>query len=246
MKFPKFQALLAAVVLMFSAGAFAQESPWSLTAEQLLQLESANSTEELSSVAQQLMADGVSMEALIANLAQRGVSERQIRGVLKPAIQAGVEAGTLQPMAVIAFENALPHLYQRVVVEGMLQRSTTAPVAITGAGLMTSADGKALVVDHPSQLGLLAGAFLAAQVSQNPNFLRDDPNAARGIALVLANGIQANNPSRNTSGLEAALLSALQNADFASGNAYQVLTQALQSAAGSVSDGITLPPVSAN
>ncbi|HHX83145.1 MAG TPA: hypothetical protein GX696_09225, partial [Pseudomonadaceae bacterium] len=120
---------------------------------------------------------------------------------------------------------------------------STPVLAVTGAGLLVGENGEAVYVETEADQAMLASAFIAVQLAQDPNYL-DDNNAARGISEVLAAAIAAANPGANADAVAAAVLAALQNADFSNGNASAVLAQALQNAANNVGGGIIIPPVS--
>ena len=236
MRFPKFQALLAALALAFSAGVFAQPQPEipELNEAQVAQLEAAENNAALNAAVDALIESGADPRAVASALAARGQTNAQIQAALSAAGVSGQDLGQALASANVT----------RATVPAPGAPESTPVLAVTGAGLLVGENGEAVYVETEADQALLASAFIAAQLAQDPNYLDDNNNAARGISEVLAAAIAAANPGANADAVAAAVLAALQNADFSNGNASAVLAQALQNAANNVGGGIIIPPVS--
>lgn len=235
MRFPKFQALLAALALAFSAGVFAQpqqEIP-TLNDAQVAQLEAAENNAALNAAVDTLIESGADPRAVASALAARGQTNAQIQAALSAAGVSGQDLGQALASANVT----------RATVPTPGAPESTPILEVTGAGLLVGENGEAVFVETEADQAMLASAFIAAQLAQDPNYLAN-PNAARGISEVLAAAIGAANPGANLAAVTAAILEALQNADFSNGNASAVLAQALQNAANNVGGGIIVPPVS--
>lgn len=239
MKFPKIQALLAVLVLAFSAGGVvAQDTlPPQLDAAQVAQLDAAEDAAGLASAVQALINSGADPRSVAAALAARGQTNNQIQSLLSNAGVQGQDLGQA-----LAYANIT-----RATQPQQNQAPSSDPVVeVTGSGLLVDEDGNPVFVETEADQALLAAAFVARQVQQNPNFF-SDPNAARGVAGVLTSAILAANPNANPTAVAQAVLAALQSANFGTGgNSTAVLAQALQNAAQNVGGGIVVPPVSPN
>lgn len=237
MKFPKMKTLFAAIALTVSAGAFAADADLRpLDNAEIESLAAAESAADLATLVQNLVAANVDPSSIAAALAARGQTNAQIQALLS---SANVSGATLAQA--LATANST-----RAALAEQGSSSADQSVEVTGAGLLVDENGNAVVVESEQDQALLAAAFVANQVAQNPRYFQDNPNAAAGVASVLTAAILASNPNANPTAVAQAVLDALQNANFTGGNSTAVLAQALQNAAQSVGGGITIPPVSAN
>lgn len=240
MRFPKFQALLAIFALAFSAGVFAQGNSGpipQLDQDQVAQLDAAEDVAALNDAVEALIDGGADARAVAAALAARGQTNAQIQAALSNAGVSGQNLGQALASANIT-RSTQPQQNQAP--------SSQPAVEVTGAGLLVGEDGEPIFVETEADQALLAAAFVARQVAQNPNYF-NDVNAARGVSQVLTTAILAQNPGANPTAVAAAVLAALQNANFGTGGSSTgVLAQALRNAANNVGGGINLPPVSPN